>query len=185
MIFREFIEENGKTLSLKKGQHVFMQGESNQYFYYVTSGLLKAYYSSENGQETIKSFIFPQDMICSLTAIYSDGLCSFNLLCLEDCTFLKVPFSLIQKVSLEDHEFAINMINLLIQFSMKKEKREYEFLNLSAEKRYKALIENSPNLLKIVTQNDIAGYLGITPVGLSRIKKRVMEEGMRETGHVI
>ena len=35
-------------------------------------------------------------------------------------------------------------------------------------------MQNTPDLLKLVTQNEIARYLGVTPVGLSRIKKRVM-----------
>jgi hypothetical protein len=29
-----------------------------------------------------------------------------------------------------------------------------------------------------VTQNDLAGYLGVTPVGLSRIKKRTMSNNL-------
>lgn len=56
---------------------------------------------------------------------------------------------------------------------MKKERREYELLCLSAEDRYRALMENTPQLADMVTQNEIALYLGVTPVGLSRIKKRV------------
>ena len=53
---------------------------------------------------------------------------------------------------------------------MKKERREYEFLCLSAEERYRLLIKRSPDLVRQVTQNEIARYLGITPVALSRIR---------------
>ena len=58
---------------------------------------------------------------------------------------------------------------------MKKEIREYELLCLSAEDRYKRLLKHTPDILKLVTQNEIARYLGITPVGLSRIKRRVAD----------
>ena len=35
------------------------------------------------------------------------------------------------------------------------------------------MLDTAPAILDLVTQNEIARYLGVTPVGLSRIKKRV------------
>jgi hypothetical protein len=54
----------------------------------------------------------------------------------------------------------------------KKERREREFLTESAEARYQMLLEDSPGLFDKVKQKDIARYLGITPVALSRIRGR-------------
>ena len=88
---------------------------------------------------------------------------------------------LLHEYSQKDHEIANNLIELLLHFSMKKEKREFEFLCLSAEERYCLLAETSPGLLEKVTQNDIARYLGVTPVALSRIKKRVSKLTMGST----
>ena len=85
----------------------------------------------------------------------------------------KVPFSVIYDHSKTDQSIANSMIELLLIFSMKKEKREFEFLCLSAEERYRQLENESPIIIEKVTQNDLARYLGITPVGLSRIKRRV------------
>jgi CRP-like cAMP-binding protein len=65
------------------------------------------------------------------------------------------------------------MVDFLLSFGIRKELREYELLCLSAEERYRRLLTNTPALLDKVTQNDIARYLGVTPVGLSRIKTRV------------
>jgi len=72
----------------------------------------------------------------------------------------------------EDTMMANTFMKLLFNFSMKKERREYEFLCLSAEERYQLIREQTPDLLDRVTQNDIARYLGITPVALSRIRAR-------------
>ena len=65
------------------------------------------------------------------------------------------------------------VIDGLLELAMKKERREYEFLCLSAEDRYRLIREREPTMLGRVTQNDIARYLGITPVALSRIKSRL------------
>lgn len=58
---------------------------------------------------------------------------------------------------------------------MSEWEREYELLCLSAEDRFRKLMETKPEIADLVTQNEIARYLGVTPVGLSRIKKRVMK----------
>jgi CRP-like cAMP-binding protein len=53
------------------------------------------------------------------------------------------------------------------------ERREREFLTESAEKRYRILLDRFPELLDKVAQKDIARYLGITRVALSRTRNRI------------
>lgn len=60
----------------------------------------------------------------------------------------------------------------LLKFALTKERRETEFLTESAEVRYRMLFDSSPELFDKVTQKDIARYLGITPVALTRIRNR-------------
>lgn len=175
MNFHALLQNEGASLEKKKGEHVFMQGEADKSLYYVQSGFLKAYYTSEDGKESVKSFISPNDIIGSLSAAFSEKNCSFSLVCLEPTHLRKIPFSVILNHSKKDLEIANNMIDVLLNFSIKKEEREFEFLCLSAEERFCKLIKLHPTLLEKVTQNDLARYLGITPVGLSRIKKRVSE----------
>jgi len=167
------LRQEGQTITKEKGEPVFRQGESDKHLYFVQSGMLKAYYTSRSGKEFIKSFIMPQDLIGSLTSVYSKQSCSFSLVCLEPTVLLKIAFEVLQDYSQKHHDIANKLIELLIGFAMKKERREYEFLCLSAEERYKLLEKNSPDLLAKVTQNDIARYLGVTPVALSRIKHRI------------
>lgn len=67
-------------------------------------------------------------------------------------------------------ELSRNVVeNLYIEIS---EKYESFFLK-TAEERYVELINSEPNIIKTVPQYMIASYLGITPEGLSRIKKRI------------
>lgn len=173
MNFQELLIHQGVTQKLARGEHVFMQGEADKSLYFVQSGLLKAYYTSEDGKESVKSFIQSNDIIGSLAAAYSDKNCTFSLVCLESTKLRKIPFSTILEYSKKDLKIANNMIEVLLNFSIKKEQREFEFLCLSVEERFRKLAEANPALLDKVTQNDLARYLGVTPVGLSRIKKRV------------
>ena len=72
-----------------------------------------------------------------------------------------------------DLPFASAVVDLLLEFGMKKERREKELLTESAEARYRLLQEASPGLPAKVKQKDLARYLGITPVALSRIRARL------------
>ncbi|MCI0569832.1 MAG: Crp/Fnr family transcriptional regulator [Myxococcaceae bacterium] len=53
-----------------------------------------------------------------------------------------------------------------------KERREQDFLDLSAEERLVKFWEEHPHLKGRVPQRDVAAYLGITEVALSRIMSR-------------
>lgn len=173
MDFYALLQNEGVSLKKDKGEHVFMQGDADESLYYIQSGLLKAYYTSEDGKESVKSFLSPHDVIGSLSAAFSESNCSFSLVCLEATMLQKIPVCVILEHCKKDLEIANNMIDVLLNFGIKKEEREFEFLCLSAEERFRKLMKKQPLILEKVTQNDLARYLGVTPVGLSRIKKRV------------
>ena len=58
------------------------------------------------------------------------------------------------------------------ELALVKLQRERELLTLSAEAMYREFVRNHPSLAERVPQKDLAGFLGMTPVGLSRIVKR-------------
>ena len=164
--------ELGKPLLRKKGDLLFAQGDSDSSIYVVSSGLLKAYYSTLEGKELIKSFIQSGEFIGSLIAGHTAEPCTFNLRCLEDSKLRRIPFAELKSMAMHKPEASGLVINSLIELAIKKERREYEFLCLSASERFALLKQRSPELVSRLTQNDIARYLGITPVALSRIKQR-------------
>lgn len=172
MDFYSFLENKGQVIHKDRNSHLFRQGDLDVSLYYIKAGLLKAYYVSEDGKEFVKSFLMPESVITNLTSAHLKEPCSYSLVCLEPSKLIKIPFEDLYRLSKEKQSFAIDIIDVLLKLALKKERREYEFLCLSAEKRYQHIRKQSPELLDKVTQNDIAGYLGITPVALSRIKNR-------------
>lgn len=173
MDFQSFLAEFGSDFKVQKGEHVFMQGERDECLYRVKSGLLKAYYVSDDGKESIKSFIGDSSLIGSLSSAYNNLNCSFNLLALKDCHLTRLPFKTLIEQARSSQVLANTMMDVLLELGIKKERREYELLCLPAEERYQIFTQQNPQLTHELTQNDIARYLGITPVALSRIKKRL------------
>ena len=160
MEFSEFIENRGRPESFDAGQHVFRQGDDDRSVYVLRHGLLKAYYLSDNGKETIKSFIQPGELIGSLASAYRKEGCSFGLVCLEASTVVEVDFDVLHTACQDDLQLATAMVDHLLSFAMKKERREREFLTESAEERYRMLLDASPELFARVTQKDIARHVG-------------------------
>ena len=72
--------------------------------------------------------------------------------------------------SFADKVFFANSGAEAVEASIKAARRHH-FTN-GAPERYRLLCERSPELIERLTQKDIARYLGITPVALSRIRAR-------------
>lgn len=172
---QKLADAHGQVLTLSAESLVFRQGDADRNLYLLRWGVLKAFYTTEDGKEMIKSLLLPGDMIGSLTSAYSKAACSFTLECLTDCELTRLPFDLVQDKSRLDLNLATAVNDFLLQFAMRKERREFELLCLTAEDRYRNLLEKQPSLFEHINQYDIARYLGITPVALSRIKKRVSD----------
>lgn len=170
MDIKQYVKNHGRVVQLDVGEHLFRQGEFEDALYWVNQGLFKAYYLQPDGKELVKSFIGEQDIITNLSAVVGQQVCTFSLIALEPAELIKVNFASLFEHTLQDLELSRFMLQALIKLAQKKERREYEFLCLDATTRYRQLKAERPDLLSRVTQNDIARYLGITPVALSRIK---------------
>jgi len=179
MQFSEFVASSGRPAQFRPGEHVFRQGDPDRSIYLLQEGLLKAYYLSDDGRETIKSLVLAGDTISSLSSAWKKTVCTFNLIALEASALVGIDFDELYEASRTDLELARDVMNLLLEFAMKKERREREFLTESAEVRYRLLAEQSPGLIEKVKQKDVARYLGITPVALSRIRARCASNPIR------
>ena len=179
MKFNDYVQISGAPVNIKSGACVFRQGDAHESIYVVTSGILKAFYLSESGVEMIKSFVFADEIIGSLSSAHWNDLASFSLTALEDSTLLKLNFGHLYSSAQSDSELARDVMDRLLEYGRNKERREKELLTMSAEERYRALLLEAPDSLHRIKQKDIARYLGITPVALSRIRSEIKRLELR------
>jgi CRP-like cAMP-binding protein len=173
MRLEQFVSEHGQPRRLDPGEHLFRQGDNVQEGAYLQSGLLKAYYLDANGREAIKSFFIPVGLVGSLRSSFEAAPAPYGVVAMEPTRLAVLPLLKLRETAQQDLELANELIELLIALSIKKERREHDFLQLSAEAQYRQLQVEVPDLLKRVSQSEIARYLGITPVALSRIRGRI------------
>lgn len=170
--FHSLFERRGRAIAVARGDHLFRQGDTDGSVYFVRSGLLKAYYLRPDGREHIKSFLPEGSVIGSLVAATREGACPFSLVAAEDGTLLSLRYEMLRGAARGDMTLAAALIDFLMAYGMRKERREHELLTLSPEQRYALFRETMPHLVDRVSLADQAAYIGVTPQALSRIRRR-------------
>lgn len=166
------IRQSVTPISLGKGEIVIKQGEVCADIYFIRAGLVKMSYLTLEGKEFIKSFIQEQGFFGSLHSQLTGGGSTFSVVALEPLEIERMPFSIVEDLLETQPHLQMHFLRFFQKLALKKELREYELLCLSAQQRYEKLCEQQAGLVKRIRQADLALYLGITPIALSRLKNR-------------
>ena len=165
------LSESLITKHYKKGEYFIKEKDFCDYVGFVDKGLFNFFYLID-GVDHIRGFFFMNDFISNYPCFLLGNKSKFYIKALEDSSITlihKNDLFLLYKQLPKMQELSRSVVeNLYIEIS---EKYESFFLKTPVE-RYLELITSEPNIFKIVPQYMIASYLGITPEGLSRIKKR-------------
>ena len=169
------LSEKVAVRQYSKREYMFSQGEVCRDVFFMRKGLVKLYYNTVDGKEWIKSFIADKGIIGSRASQTLGKASPFSALCLEETEVLKLPYAEFEQICFDDLSLARSVFYFNQWLGVKKEVREYQLLCLSAEEAYAEFVSENPGLAERITQIDIARYLGVTPIALSRIKKRVID----------
>lgn len=167
------LEEMARPKTIAKGRHFLHAGDTPTQFGFILSGLFRYYYVDRKGHEFTKDFIPQGRFVISYSAMIQGRESFFAIQALEDSRVLVITYRDWQSL-IGSHICWTRVVSVLIERAfMWKEKREKEFLLDDAETRYRTFLDEFPGLEKRVKQYLIASYLGITPVALSRTRKKL------------
>ncbi|GAB5472290.1 MAG: Crp/Fnr family transcriptional regulator [Maribacter sp.] len=161
-----------KRLELKKGENLVSPGQLVNHFYYVAKGCIY-YYKLEDGEQKVLEFYTDDVFFTDLPAYVRGTSSNYYLKASED--------TIVYAVKKSDAENSFDQSHQLERFGrlsmqeafMKIFTRVERLSSRTNEERYLRLLEKRPDLFQRVPQYLIASYLGVTPVGLSKIRKRV------------
>jgi CRP-like cAMP-binding protein len=178
----QFVDFNSREHELFENAFTFRQipkkfklvskGEISSELYFINKGLIRLYYTK--GTEEITGFIFKENLFASSYDSFLRRAPGIQTLeSLEECDLLVITYD-----KLEELYQTLPKVNILIrkiaeQRFINTQQVLSSFLLESPEERYKRFEQQHKDLLQRVPQNIIASYLGITPVSLSRIRKRM------------
>lgn len=167
------LKDSFSFLQVPKKFKLAEEGKVAKEIYFINRGLLRLFYCKEG--EEITGFIFREGLFASSYDSFLREVPSIQTLeTLEDADLL-----VISKNDLEVLYQKMPSMNILT-----RKVAEQRFVNAqlilssfildNPEERYRKFANENKDLLTRVPQHYIASFLGITPVSLSRIRKRLM-----------
>jgi len=163
--------------SLKKKQYFTEYGKVCDKVGFIATGSLR-YFHIKDGQDITGYFSFENEFVSSYKS-YLTGLPGHTYVqALEDTKLITF--------TRKDMDEMLN--NPMLAYKMERlgrlvaenylccyEDRVVSFLTQTPEERYIHLLSTGKEILQRMPQHYIAHFLGITPVSLSRIRKRILE----------
>ena len=158
--------------SYPKDSILLKEGEYAKVCYFVLQGCIRSYHIVA-GEEKTTEFYTENDTINPISYLQQEPS-EYFLQCTEE-TIMAVGNEESNRKLMEAVPRLGQMVmkmsgDLLVKNQLSLD----DFKKLSAEDRYKKLLENRPDLFQRVPLYYIASYLGITPVSLSRMRKRIL-----------
>ncbi|MEZ2444869.1 Crp/Fnr family transcriptional regulator [Chitinophaga sp. RCC_12] len=153
----------------KKKQTILEQGKVCDHLFFVSKGLLRAYYDKD-GEDVTSWFMMDNDFIVSVLSFFERTKSHEAIEALEDCELAYIHYDDLMYLYAHSLEFNIIGRKLTEYYYCRSEERLLAMRKQKASDRYDFLLQNHPQLIKRVPSAYIASYLGISRETLSRIK---------------
>jgi len=143
--------------------------------YFMNKGCARLYYDKDG--EEITGFFFTENMLLGgLESFLAQTPTVQGIETLEYCELIVIRKETLEKWYQEIPRMHIFVRKLLEQRFIFSQKVVASYILNNPEERYLGLFQRQPELLNRVPQHMLATYLGVTPVSLSRIRKRIFDE---------
>jgi CRP-like cAMP-binding protein len=167
------------TVSELKPKHFYIHANSVQReLGFIFSGLVRAFYIDQNGNEISVNFIRENGYATHYSAFIAQAPSKYYFQCLEPTVFVNLSFKHIQQ-GYEKFPMLERYGRLVAEQVLQIQQKRIEgFLFNSAETRYLDFIENNPDLFNRVSLSYLSSYLGIERQSLTRIRKKLAHHSL-------
>lgn len=140
---------------------------------YIHSGLLRAFYVNQKGQDITINFLDENKLVVHLDALSHNKPSKFSFQALEPTIILNIPKEHIDFCA-EKHPLLEKYLHVMIeQVYCRMFNRLEALLIENSEDRYLNFVEESPVLFTRIPISHLCTYLGINRQSLTRIRKKI------------
>ncbi|WP_394192722.1 Crp/Fnr family transcriptional regulator [Pseudoalteromonas atlantica] len=144
------------------------QGDVQDYGYLIVQGVLGAIHDDIDGGQKCKEFYFKNEFALLFANWMTSSPAFYQLKVINEASVIKVPLTLFEQA-----QYQLIKQQLIEQQLIFKEAKEAFLLLNSPEQRYCYLLKHKPHWLAQLSLSQVAMYIGISPISLSRIRKRL------------
>lgn len=173
---KAFLESAFTFREVSKKYRLVDYGQISNELYFINKGIIRLFYP-EDGEE-ITGYLFKENLFSSSYDSFLTQTPSLQVLeTLEDCELLVITKDSLNQLYEQMPTMHIFTRKMAEQRFINAQRILSSFILDSPEERYLKFEASNKDLLQRVPQHYIASFLGITPVSLSRIRKRLMDKG--------
>jgi len=155
---------------IKKGELITTVGQKNNREYFLIEGICKSFLNTPEGESVTISFFMSNSIISPSTTRNKQGTSILNIQALTDVEIATINATEFEKLMIEDLEIRDFGNSVLRNELEAKIQKEIALASLKGKDRLLLLRKNYPNIENLISHIDIASYLGITTISLSRLR---------------
>lgn len=164
----------GKTI--KRKEYLLTPGKICRTENFIVKGCLRTYTIDENGVEHIVMFGVEDWWVGDLYSFLTQSPASYYIDALENTEVLQITKKNLDKLYERVPKFE-RFFRLILQNAfIAQQQRINQNLAYTAEERYFDFIKKYPKLEQRLSQKQMAAYLGITPVFLSMLRRKLVRK---------
>jgi len=155
-----------------KGQYIVQQNDICKKQCFIISGCTKTFYLDAGGQEHVVLFAIEDWWTSDMGSFTTQTPADFNVQCIENTELIEITYDDSEELFLKIPKLERFFRKIVEKAYAASQKRIIRSFSLNAKEQYLYFKEQYPTIEQRVPQYMIASYLGMTPEGLSRIRKR-------------
>lgn len=158
-----------KAITFPKGEYLLKSGQVSEYLYFVQSGIGKVFYLKD-GKEIIDWISDEGNLLTSVSSFLTQTPSLHFVKLIEDSTLIGISNTDLEGLFSQYHDMErlgrqLTVI-ALVQLQDRINSMQFE----TAKKRYENFLIRYPNCINRISLGDLASFLGMTQVTLSRIR---------------
>lgn len=173
---QKLLRQTLRTLHFPRGSTVIAEGQIDDSIYFIQRGVWRAHVERD-GEELTLWFAVPGETVFSSWG-YMRGLPSrLTISSSSDSAAIEMRKSTIRQLSESSPVFTQWLYELCVDALLNIDDALVDVWNPKAEDRYVAFMKKMPEIFQYVPLKEIAGYIGVTPQSLSRIRAGLKNNG--------
>jgi CRP-like cAMP-binding protein len=157
------------TKSFDKGELLLRNGDTCKKLYFIEGGLIKTFFTKDD-KEFIMKFFPEHTLFTVVNSFETQTPSNYEIMALEKTTVTYILKTDLETLCKKHHSIETAFRKLLSIATINMMKRITEMLEENATERYNHFLKDNGQLLQRISLGDLANYLGITQVSLSRIR---------------
>ena len=156
---------------IDKGEILLPEGCKFAEVFLIARGVLRLYFTRRDGREFNKNFYAENEMVLPVTAKMESDPSLFGIASLETGVVWRAPINDFRDRLKRHDQWTELQRKALALMLTNKIQREHDLLALNGRQRYQQFLRDHPGLAARIPLSQLATYLGVTDVSLSRIRR--------------